>query len=126
MESLTFDSCSKTTATSNTWIRKSAVTWGRDGLDFEAGHWIATLGQMHIVDGCAGFVLEPMGSSGDASTVVRMCIVDGCAGFVLKPMGSSGDASTVVKAVPVRKSLRLFWMMTVMRRRLISHGCGCG
>jgi hypothetical protein len=85
----------KTTATSNTWIRKSAETWGSDGLDFEAGNWIATLGQMRIVDGCAG--------------------------FVLKPMGSSGDASTVVKAVPVRKGLRLFWMMTVMRRWLISH-----
>jgi hypothetical protein len=54
-----------------------------------------------------------------------MGIVDGCAGFVLKPMGSSGDASTVVMAVPVRKGLRPFWMMTMMRRQLLSHGCGC-
>jgi hypothetical protein len=52
----------------------------------------------------------------------QMGIVDGCAGFVLKPMGSSGNASTVVMAVPVRKVLRLFWMMTVMRRQLLSHG----
>jgi hypothetical protein len=56
MASLTFDSCSKTAATSNTWMRKSAVTWGSDGLiDFEAGRWIATLDALigRIVDGCA-------------------------------------------------------------------------
>ena len=55
----------------------------------------------------------------------RMGIVDGCAGFVLKPMGSSGNASTLVMAVPVRKGLWPFWMMTVMRWQLLSHGCGC-
>jgi hypothetical protein len=55
----------------------------------------------------------------------RMGIVDGCAGFVLKPMGSSGNVSTVMMAVPVRKGLRPFWMMTVMRRQLLSHGCDC-
>jgi hypothetical protein len=104
MASLTYDSCSKITATFKTWMRKSAVSWGSGGLDFEAGCWIATL---------------------DACLAGRMGIVDGCAGFVLKPMGSSGDASTVVMAVPVRKGLRPFWMMTMMRRQLLSHGCGC-
>jgi hypothetical protein len=55
-----------------------------------------------------------------------LLMADGCAGFVLKPIGSSGDASTVVMAVPVRKGLRPFWMMTVMRRQLLSHGyCDC-
>jgi hypothetical protein len=53
-----------------------------------------------------------------------LLMADG-AGIVLKLMGSSGDASTVVMAVPVRKGLRPFWMMTVMRQQLLSHGCGC-
>jgi hypothetical protein len=96
MASLTFDSCSKTAATSNTWMRKSAVTWGSDGLiDFEAGRWIATL------DALIG-------------RLDKHC----------RWLCSSGDASTVAMAVPVRKGLRPFWMMTVMRRQLLSHGCG--